>query len=412
MEKNQLTGSFQLMKSINRSLILNIIREKGPISRAEIAKLTKLTPPTVSNLVKELLETEIVMERNLGESNGGRKPTLLTLNSQKFHVIGLDIGSHDLKIVLMAITGKIIKKDNYPIPSEITNEQLLSLMIEAINAIKNDKAIDEDKIVGIGVGMHGIVDVEKGISVLAPNLNLKNIPIKEVLENEFHMIVRVENDARAMSLGELWFGNGAGIDSFVCINVGRGIGAGIIINGKLYHGNHFISGELGHMVIDIDGPQCTCGNYGCLQTFASGPAIVERAKKELRLGHSSMLSELTDDNLEDVTGEIIHKAALQGDQLSKSVLAQAGRYLGVGITNLIHIINPARIIIGGGVSTAGNFVLDSVLETISHRALTQQAKQTEIMISKFGADATVMGAVALILAELFTSRGADTTAGY
>lgn len=412
MGKNQLTGSFQLMKSINRSLILNIIREKGPISRAEIAKLTKLTPPTVSNLVKELLETGIVIERNLGESNGGRKPTLLTLNSQKFHVIGLDIGSHDLKIILMSITGKMIKKDNYPIPSWITNEQLLSLMIEAINAIKNDKAIDEDKIVGIGVGMHGIVDVEKGISVLAPNLNLKNIPIKEVLEKEFHMIVRVENDARAMSLGELWFGNGAGIEGFVCINVGRGIGAGIIINGKLYHGNHFISGEIGHMVIDIDGPQCTCGNYGCLQTFASGPAIVERAKKELRLGHSSMLSELTDGNLEDVTGEIIHKAAMQGDQLSKSVLAQAGRYLGVGITNLIHTVNPGRIIIGGGVSTAGDFVLDSVLETISHRALTQQAKQTEIMISKFGADATVMGAVALILAELFTSRGTETAAGY
>lgn len=407
MVNTLLTGSFQLMKSMNRSLILNIIREKGPISRAEIAKLTKLTPPTVSNLVKELLQAEIVIEQRLGESSGGRKPTMLTLNSEMFHVIGLDIGSHDLKIILTTITGKIFKKRVVPIPEEITNDLLLQLMVESIRSLTDADDIDDSKIIGIGVGMHGIVDVEKGISVLAPNLNLKNIPIKAVLEKEFNMIVKVENDARAMGLGELWFGHGAGVNSFVSINIGRGIGAGIVMNGKLYHGSHCISGEIGHMVIDLNGPKCTCGNYGCLQTFASGPSIVENVKKELRLGHGSLLEERSGQNFEKITGEMVYEAALQKDSLSINALNQAGRYLGVGITNLIHIINPERIILGGGVTNAKEFIFESILKTVRQRALTDLAKQTEIIVSNFGDDATAMGAVALILVEIFAGRGAE-----
>ncbi|MEK4012851.1 ROK family transcriptional regulator [Peribacillus sp. FSL M8-0224] len=412
MGKDLLRGSFKLMKSINRSLILNIIREKGPISRADIAKLTKLTPPTVSSFVKELLEAEIVIERNLGESSGGRKPTLLTLSEDMFHVIGMDVGSQNIKTILTSITGKVIKKSIVPLPAQTTNEALLSLMIDSVSGILDHTKIDEEKIVGIGVSMHGIVDVEEGSSVFAPNLNLQNIPIKRVLEERFNMMVKVENDGRAMSLGELWFGNGAGIDSFVCINVGRGIGAGIIINGKLYHGSHFISGEIGHMIIDIDGPQCTCGNYGCLQTFASGPSIVEWVKKEMRLGHSSLLTNLTKGDLEKVTGELIYSSALEGDTLCKTALQQAGRYLGVGITNVIHTVNPRRIIIGGGVSNAGDLIMDNIIQTVNQRALTNPAKQTEIILSKFGDDATAMGAVALILAELFTSRNTESAAAH
>ncbi|WP_409290536.1 ROK family transcriptional regulator [Peribacillus sp. SCS-37] len=412
MVKNFLRGSFKLMKSINRSLILNIIREKGPISRAEIAKLTKLTPPTVSSLVKELLLAEIVIEQQkLGESSGGRKPTLLTLNEEMFHVIGMDIGSRNIKTILTSITGKIIRKTVVPMPSEISKDMLLGLITDSVQNIIDAVDIDEEKIVGIGVGMHGIVDVKQGVSIFAPNLNLQDIPIKTVLEERFNMIVKVENDGRAMSLGELWFGNGAGIDSFVCINVGRGIGAGIIINGRLYHGNHFISGEIGHMVIDIDGPQCTCGNYGCLQTFASGPAIVERVKKEMRLDHTSMLHELAED-MDNITGELIYEAALKGDSLAKTALEQAGRYLGVGLTNLIHTVNPKRIIIGGGISNASSLIMDSITQTVRQRALTQPAKETEIILSKFGEDATAMGAVALILAELFTSRNSETAAAH
>ncbi|PWW28256.1 MarR family transcriptional regulator [Cytobacillus oceanisediminis] len=405
MGKALLTGSFQLMKSINRSVILNIIREQGPISRAEIAKVTKLTPPTVSNLVKELLQADIIVERSLGESSGGRKPTMLTLNSSVFHVIGLDIGSHHLTTILADISGKLLKKETTPIPAKVTNEGLLDIMAEAILSIKKSRKIDENKIVGIGVAMHGIVDVEEGVSIFAPNLNLKDVPVKEFLENRFNMLVKVENDARAMSLGEQWFGNGTGVDSLVCINVGRGVGAGIIINGKLFHGQNSISGEIGHMVIDVNGPKCTCGNFGCLQTFSSGPAIVELVARELRLGLESNLHDKINGDFSKLSGEMIYEAALKGDLLSQNILSQAGRYLGIGLTNLIHIVNPKRIIIGGGVSNAREYILVNVKHTIAQRALTESAKETEILVSKFGEDASVMGAVALILAELFAARG-------
>jgi N-acetylglucosamine repressor len=400
-----LTGSFQLMKSLNRSLILNIIREKGPISRAEIAKITKLTPPTVSNLVKELLESKLVIESDLGESQGGRKPTMLVINAKEFYIIGIDVGTETLKGVIADLNAHIVTKKAVPIPRPITNEGFIDLMKSCIRQLLEEGNIAYDKYIGIGIGMHGVVDVDTGTSLFAPNLQLRHIPLKEELEKEFNILVKVENDARAMALGESWFGNGYGADDIVCVNVGSGIGAGVILNGKLFHGEHFISGEVGHMTIDINGPKCTCGNYGCLQTFASGPAIAERAKREILLGKESLITEMVNGDLDLIDGKIVYEAAIKGDALSIEILSEAGRYLGIGLTNIIHTLNPKKIIIGGGVANANGYVLKSVKETIQKRCLTQSAKQTEILLSKLGADATAIGAVTLILQELFSTHG-------
>jgi N-acetylglucosamine repressor len=393
-----------LMKSLNRSLILNIIREKGPISRAEIAKITKLTPPTVSNLVKELLESKLVIESDLGESQGGRKPTMLVINAKEFYIIGIDVGTETLKGVIADLNANIVTKKSVPISRPITNEGFIKLMKSCIRQLLEEGNIEYDKYIGIGIGMHGVVDVDTGTSLFAPNLQLRHIPLKEELEKEFNMLVKVENDARAMALGESWFGNGNGADDIVCVNVGSGIGAGVILNGKLFHGEHFISGEIGHMMIDIDGPKCNCGNYGCLQAFASGPAIAERAKREILLGKESLITEMVNGDLDTIDGKIVYDAALNGDALSIDILSEAGRYLGIGLTNIIHILNPKKIIIGGGVANANGFVLESVKETIQKRCLTQSAKQTEILLSKLGADATAIGAVTLILQELFSTH--------
>ncbi|RBW69400.1 ROK family transcriptional regulator [Bacillus taeanensis] len=396
-----MTGSFQLMKSLNLSLILNTIREKGPISRADVAKVTKLTPPTVSNLVRELLETEMVIESNLGVSKGGRKPTMLVINAKNFFIIGLDVGPKHVKAVLADLNANILQRYKVKIPFPATNEKLLELLKEVIYNMK--KNLDESKLLGIGVAMHGMVDVKNGLSLFAPNLQLRDIPIKEYLENEFNILVKVENDARAMALGEYWFGIGKEIDHMVAVNVGSGIGAGIVIDGKLLYGENDISGEIGHMTIDIDGLKCSCGNYGCLQTLASGPALAERAIKELAIGKESLLTELTENNLEKIDGALIYNAALKGDQLSIDILHETARYLGIGLTNLIHTVNPKRIVIGGGVSKANQFILKTVKRTIETRALTKSAKQTEVMISELGDDATSIGAVALIFTQVFAS---------
>lgn len=400
-------GSFQRMKSLNRSLILNTIREEEPISRADVSKRTNLTPPTVSNIVKELLESQIVIEKNQGVSRGGRKPTMLTINARNFYMIGLDVGPTQIKAIMTDLNANIIDSLQKNIPNNITNDGLLTLMKESVHHLLGTKHAAQEKFIGIGVGMHGMVDVNRGMSLYAPILQLRNIPIKETLEDEFKMVVQVENDARVMALGETWFGNGNGADSVVCVNVGRGIGAGIMIDGKLFHGEHFIGGEIGHMTIDIDGPKCSCGNYGCLQALASGPVISSRAAKEAAMGRETLLTELCGGDLESVTGKLVTEAARQGDALSREVLAETGRYLGIGLTNLLHTVDPDRIIIGGGVSKAGDYILDNVKKTIEQRALTASAKQTDIRLSKLGDHATAIGAVSLLLVDLFSTKAAE-----
>ncbi|MFC4323477.1 ROK family transcriptional regulator [Litchfieldia salsa] len=395
-------GSFQLMKSLNRSIILNKIRVDGPISRADIAKETTLTPPTVSNMVKELLSSKMVVEIRQGESSGGRKPTLLTINSEGSYLIGLDIGPKYLRCISTDLMGNILSSSIEPIPFPITNERLLEVVKHQVGVIIDFHKGDSRKLIGIGIGMHGVVNVNLGEALYAPSLQLRNIPLKKELEATFNTIVFVENDARVMALGEMWFGNGTTSNHSITINIGRGIGAGIIINGKLFHGEHFIAGEIGHMTIDISGGKCSCGNYGCLESVAAGPAIAERVKRELSLGKKSIITDLINNDLDRIDGRLVFEAAQKGDQLCEEILQQTGRYLGIGLTNLIHIINPQQIVLAGGVSKAGDFIINSLIETIEQRVLTLDAKKTEIRVSKFEDYATAIGAITLILEHLFS----------
>ena len=397
---NLLTGSFQLMKTLNRTLILNTIRKEGPISRAEIAKRTKLTPPTVGNLVTELIEAELVLETSQGKSKGGRRPTMLIFNASHFYIIGLDIGSRRIKGVFTNLDADILDHYSLPIPKPLTNDLLIEHAVKVIEKLlEQNEHYSIERLIGIGVAMHGIIDVEKGISVFAPSLNLHNVPIKEELEKHFNIMVKVENDARALALGESWYGKGKEKSSFICINVGYGIGAGIVIDGKLLHGHDHLVGEVGHMTIDPHGPLCSCGNHGCLQALAAGPFIAKQAQEKLASGSESILTKWVEDGLE-LTSEIIAKGAKEGDSLCKEVLKEAGVYLGIGITNLIHIVNPSLILLGGGVIKAGAFILESLQETVQKRALTEQAKATKIETIKLGEDGTAIGAVSLLLEEI------------
>jgi len=383
-------GTFQLMKSVNKKIILNKIRTSQPISRAQIAKETGLTPPTVSSIVKELIDSELVMESSLGESsgNGGRKPTMLHINTHAFHVIGVDVSPEKVECAVTDLAGAIIKRTSSVLKNPITNEQFINLLKEKINAILRLSKIDQERIIGIGIAMHGVVDIENGTSLIAPNLNLRDIPIREELSKEFNWTIKVENDARAMALGESWFGGHDDVDSMVAVNIGRGVGAGIVINRKLYHGAQDIAGELGHMTIDLHGDVCKCGNQGCFETFVSGEAIVARAKKQ-------------NPGLSEVTAKQIYEEALSGNKANVQLLEETGKIIGIGLTNLIHLVNPSKIVLGGGVMKSEQFLMPAILETIQNRALTAKAKQTNVTVTKLGDDATILGAVALLLVELF-----------
>ncbi len=397
VEENRMQrGSFQWMKSLNKSIIINKIRTEGPISRAQIAKDTELTPPTVGSIVKELLEQDLVKESQLGTSQGGRKPTMLILNTKAFYILGIDVGPEDILFILSDLSGEVIDEDTQTITEALKRKSFLALLTNGIDGLI-EKHPSKD-LMGIGVAMHGIVDASEGVAVFAPNLQLRNIPIKQYLEEKYNQNVKVENDAKALALGEAWLKNETPDKNMIAVNIGRGIGAGIVIDGKLYHGEHGIAGEIGHMTIDPNGKRCSCGNDGCLQTIAAGPSIAERANELIRQGQSSLLAEWS---LEDLTGEMVHRAAKKGDVLATQVLYEAGQYIGIALTNLIHICNPSKIIIGGGVSKAGDYILEPIRKMIQSKVISQEAQQTPVQISELGEYGSAMGAVALILSEMF-----------
>lgn len=388
-------GTFKMMKSVNKSIILNKIRTAEPISRAQIAKDTKLTPPTVSSIVKELIDEEIVMESDSGQSMGGRKPTMLHINKTAFYIVGVDAGPERVECILADLGGNVRGRTSITLELPISDGQFLSYLKKCISDVMGTTLLNDEKVMGIGVAMHGVVNVEAGVSLFAPNLKLTNIPVKEELEKTFNLLVKVENDARAMALGESWFGGHGDVDSMVAVNLGRGVGAGIVANGKLFHGAQDIAGEIGHMTIDIHGDKCECGNRGCLQTFATGSAIAERAKRKLSdPGQANGLSF-------KLTGESVYELAKAGNQAYIDILEETGVVIGVGLTNLIHFINPGKIVMGGGVMNSAPYILPAIQRTIEQRALTPAAKQTEVAVTKLGADATLLGAVALLLGEVF-----------
>ena len=398
-------GSFQGMKSLNKSAILNVVRQYGPISRAKIAKLTKLTPPTVTNLVGELIEAKLVIESTLGESTGGRKPILLRINSSGFFVVGVYAGAKRLKAVAANLDGKILEQTEMKYRRDLTGEQFLLNLEEVVTSVIGKTQAAKESFLGIGVGMHGLVDPVQGLSVFAPHLGLHNVPIKAYLESKFQLPVEVENDVRAQALGESWFGKGKDISDFICVHIGTGVGAGIIIDHKLYHGVSYTAGEIGHTTIDSNGPKCSCGNYGCLETLVGGAALARRAQQAIRLGKESIIEEWLDGDLEKIDGEILCRAAQNGDQLATEVLTDTGRYLGIGLANLVNTLNPALIILNGGVTRAAHYLIEPLRQTLEKRALTTPADVVSITVSNLGENSNPIGAFTLVLNKLFTPLG-------
>ncbi len=383
-------GTFKWMKSVNKTMILNKIRLSGSISRADIAKETGITPPTVSSIVKELMDENLVKESHLGQSTGGRKPTLLQLKEDGYYVIGVDAGSKTIKGVVSDLVGNIYSRTEVEVYSNITKEEFLKSLSMVVEQLLTGYKQHMDKILGIGVAMHGVIDVETGTSLHSVNSGLINVPIKQTIEKIFDLPVMVENNSRAMTLGEYWFTNDNAYNCFTVINIGRGVGSGLIVDNKLVHGAQGVTGEIGHVSISLDGERCSCGNIGCFETFVTGDAIVRRAKR--CIANAS----------ENLTAEEVYRLAKRGKREYIQILEETGKLIGIGIVNFIHTVNPDKIVLSGGVMKSKEFLLPSIQKTIHERVLTDKLRlETIIEVSKLGDDITVLGAAALLLNELF-----------
>ncbi|WP_195953212.1 ROK family transcriptional regulator [Clostridium saudiense] len=394
-------GSFELMKQLNVSAVLKVIRDNGSLSRADVAKITGLTPASVTNITKMLIEDEYLVECKVGQSSGGRPPIMLELNPNARYVIGISIGVGMIDVVITNLSAEIILKKS----SEINEERydydfVFKELVKLINEVIECSKIEKEKILGAGVALHGIVNARTGMSIYSPYYGWKEINIKEALENELNLGVYVDNDVRAMALGESWFGITKDISNFVTLNISNGIGAGIIINNKPYYGVDFSAGEIGHIVVEGDGDKCNCGNYGCLETVASNNNITKKAIKLIKQGTNSVLKELKAD-INQLTIEDISEAAKLEDELAIYIIKEAARYIGIAITNLINILNPTSIVVVGEIFENTFYAIETLNEIVKNRGMKLSSENVRIIKSMLGRDAAVVGATTLVIQEIF-----------
>ena len=315
------------------------------------------------------------------------------------YAIGIDLGGTNLKAGLVDRDGKIhhrlsIKTENNAGPQAIS-DQIFELIDEIINVGAGLNPASTN-IIGIGLGSPGLVD-KKGETILfSPNLPLwRNIPIKRMVSERFSVPCVLENDANAAAWGEKWVGAGKEADSLVMLTIGTGIGGGIVINKKLWRGVNNVAAEIGHMVIQMDGSKCSCGNYGCIEAYASATAMVRRFKESLKSGMPSSLK-----NAGEISAKMINDAALQGDKVSLDIIKETGQYLGVALVNIMHVLNPEVIVLTGGMIGSGDLLMNPIKQVIKEKAFEASAKETKIVFSQLGNDAGIIGAAGCLLNEL------------
>ena len=388
------TGDQFWVKQINKGIVLNTIKRLSPISRAQVSEQTGLNKGTVSNLVSELIQSQLVTEIGQGESSGGRKPVMLLFNQQAGYAIGVDLGVHAVLAVLTDLNGNKVQELTL-VPAEKSDEALLHTLIQSIRSLIEQAPKSPYGIVGIGIGVPGIVD-EAGTIIDAPNLGWKDVPLKQMISAEFHLHVAVDNEANAGALGELHFGAGQQLASLVYLSVSTGIGAGIILNHELYRGASGFSGEVGHMTININGKACSCGNQGCWELYASEKALLEQAHAIPHLHEQLSRVESATEQL-----ELLMHLAEKNEPDARELFRQIGEYLGVGIISLANAFNPERIIIGNRMADADKWLSPSILKTVEKRLFSYSHQQQNIVFSTLGLHAVALGAGYFAISHFF-----------
>ncbi|MBC7259530.1 MAG: ROK family transcriptional regulator [Chloroflexi bacterium] len=397
------------MREMNRSLILNVIRQEGSVSRAAIARRTRLSRSTVSSIVSELLEANLVHEVGRGRSSGGRRPILINLNYNAGYVVGVDLGATHIIVLVANLNGDVIARREADFSVAVGPDAGLNQIADAVRQCLADAGIPLERVLGVGMGVPGPVEYAEGRVVAPPIMpGWHGVALRDRLSRELGVPVYVDNDANLGALSEHCHGAGRGYTNLAYIKVGTGIGCGLILGGQLYRGESGSAGEIGHVTIDENGPPCKCGSYGCLESMAGGPAIALRAQQAIRAGQATSLAAIQP--LESITARDVALAAQKGDKLAQQLFAEAGRHIGVALASLANLLNPGLIIIGGGVAQAGRLLLDPIRKTLEQRALQPVAQSTRVVQSVVGRDASALGAVDLALQEVFQSPALITCA--
>ena len=379
------SGNRELIREINKSLVLSLVRDHEPISRTAISQTVNLSPATVSGITGELIEQGLIYEHEAGTSTGGRRPILLALNRQGGFVIGIKLAETHIVAALTDLGANVIDQRAAPLSDDDRQpEAVVAVLADTVNKLRS--LHPERNIFGVGLGMAGAVDRRLGICHFSPFLNWHDVPLRRMLEQRLELPVVLENDVNTLTMSEKWFGAGVGVNDFLVITLGRGIGMGMVLNGQIYRGGCGGGGEFGHITVVPDGPQCECGKRGCLEALVSDPAILRRMRSAI--GRDLTMSEAA-------------VLARQGDSTAQGIFNAAARTLGMAIADLVNIFNPPLLIVGGEGARAFDLLLKPLQEALQANCFNGFFDDMRLVVEPWGDDAWARGAASLMLEELF-----------
>jgi len=382
----------QQTKKHNTRLVLKTIFDRDRISRAEIARSTHLTKTTVSSIVSDLIQENLVVEAGIGSSNGGKPPILLSVLDDGRHYIGIDLANSELRGATVNLRGEIIERFNIPINNR-DGDSALELVYELIETLLRTS---KKNIHGIGIGTPGLMDPENGVVLNAVNLDWKDLPLAEILTEKYHLPIYIANDSQVAALAEFTFGSAESVESLFLIKLGRGVGSGIVIKRNLYYGDEFGAGEIGHVVENPNGDRCRCGNFGCLETLVSSRALKKRAWLLIQNDPDSIIHSLVA-SPEEITTGVLWQAYQKEDQIIKTLIAETGETIGKALAHTVATLNINTVVVSGSLSRFGEGIRKPIETGIRNAILPAIAQKTKVVLSSLGEEIVILGAASLLL---------------
>ncbi len=409
-------SNINLVKAHNLQVVLLSLLHDCEISRVQLAQKTNLSNSTISKLITELINQGIVTDDNSAEpeANGlrpvGRPSTGIRIVPDARFVIGVHIGVGIFRVAAVNLLGEILHNQIEPFPMEQPAPEVVEKILAAVETVIAESKIDRSRILGVGVGASGLVDFHAGVNVLAPNLNWRNIPLRDILQTRLRLPVVVDNNVRAMAIGERYFGAGRDVESLAFVYGRIGVGAGLIFKGEVLRGRSTGAGEIGHTVMLLEGGEpCRCGNRGCLETLVSEPAILRQAERLASEQPGGLLAQLEALHPQLTPTERVFLAARQGDSDVIRLLEQHAYYLGVAVAGLVNMFNPELIIFGGIYAQGQDLFLPSIARTVHQLAFSGLGAGVRMQAASFGWRAGVVGAAALGLMTFLYQQSESLT---
>jgi glucokinase-like ROK family protein len=400
---HEFAGDQESLRQFNLSTVLTHLRQNAPISRATLAEITGLNRATITRLVRELIEHGFVREMGFQSISAGRPSILLQLDPEAGCIIGAEIEVKFGSVILTDLSAHVLWRQEVDFGDEDEPERVLTSIAQLIRQAIGKAGEKNRHILGLGMSLPGLVDVSSGVLLFAPNMRWSDVPVKQWLEREFSIPIYVDNKANMAALAESYFGSARGSEYVLYINITAGVGAGIVLNQRIMPGVSGLAGEVGHMAINPDGPKCNCGSQGCWETYVSALAVFRRVRETILDGEESQLGDVVRDGFERITMPLMVEAARKGDQVALTSFEETGYYLGVGLANLINTFNPQKVVLGGYVTQAHEFLLPVIQKTVQERALRWPREAAEIVVATYLNDASLMGAVATVYGQILSN---------